>query len=288
MYPRHTFRRRIVFDDQGALWSADSVELRRQLCCLEYPGQLVPDLVRNLGFIAVDYRPSGIEVHLRSSTASRAAAIGFIYWLIGSGTTRGYIRDVDKFAIELAPSLEALISRVGGAGGAGLMLKNRVAERHLDYRQLATASPLRELLRRWTQAGGKLWFDDYAATIRQHLGNRFVLARVTEGGRILIVAVGDGLRIPNRAWFTNVIGSDLAYQPDRAYGRWVNEAYARVYRSQQPAISDCDVDIYWPGEGWVRRKYRRLIIPGTTADGEHYLLATNCTDAQVDLRSRAA
>jgi len=277
----------MVFDDQGIPWSADSVELRRQLCCLDYPGQLIPDLVRNLGFIAVDYRPNCIEVHLRSSTASPVAAVGFLYWLMGSGTTRGYIRDLDRFAIELAPSLEALISSVGAIDGAGLML-NRVAERPVDHRQLAANSPLLELLRRWTQAGGKLWFDDYAATIQQHLGNRFVLARVTESGRIVIVAVGDGLRIPNRTWFTNVIGSDLAYQPDRAYGRWVNEAYARVYRTQQPAISDCDADIYWPGEGWVRRKYRRLIIPGTTADGESYLLMTNCTEAQVDLRTLAA
>jgi len=287
MYPLNTFRRRIVFDDQGVLWSADSVELRRQLCCLDYPGQLIPDLVRNLGFIAVDYRPGCVEVHLRSSTASRVAAIAFLYWLIGTGTTRGYIRDLDQFAIDLAPSLEALVSRVGAMEGVGAML-NRVAEQAVDHRQLAASSPLRGLLATWAQSGGKLWFDDYAATIRQHLGNRFVLTRATESGRIVTLAVGDGLRIPSRAWFTSVIGSDLAYQPDRAYGRWVNEAYTRVHRSQQPAISDCDADIYWPGEGWVRRKYRRLIIPGTTADGEHYLLATNCTEAQVDLRSLAA
>jgi hypothetical protein len=287
MYPLDTFRRRIVFDDQGIPWPADSIELRRQLCCLDYPGQLIPDLIRNLGFIAVDYRPGCVELTLRSSTASRAAAVGFLYWLMSSGATRGCIRDLDQFAIELAPSPEALVSRIGEIGIPGSML-NRVAERPVGDLQLAAASPLRELLRRWTEAGGKLWFDDYATTIRQHLGDRFVLARVTEGGRIVIVAVGHGLRIPNRAWFTSVIGSDLAYQPDRAYGRWVNEAYTRVYRSQQPAISDCDVDIYWPGEGWVRRKYRRLIIPGTTADGEQYLLSTNCTEAQVSLRSLAA
>jgi hypothetical protein len=287
MYPLHTFRRRIVFDDQGAHWSADSVELRRQLCCLDYPGQLVPDLVRNLGFIAVDHRPGLVELTLRGSTASPAAAIGLLYWLVSSGVRRGYVRDLDQFAIELAPSPEVLVSRIGAIGIAGPLL-NRVAERPVDDRQLAATSPLRELLRKWTEAGGRLWFDDYAATIRQRLGDRFVLARVTESGRIVIVAVGHGLRVPNRAWFTSVIGSDLEYQPDRAYGRWVNEAYIRVLHSQQPAISDCDVDIYWPGEGWVRRKYRRLIIPGTTADGERYLLSTNCTEAQVSLRSLAA
>lgn len=287
MYPGRGFRRRIVFDDQGALWPADSLELRRQLCCINYPGQLILDLVRNLGFIAVDHGPGYLALSLRSSTASHAAAIGLLYWLMGSGASRGYIDDLDAPTIELAPSLESLMSHIGAIGSTGSM-PNRAAERPLDHRKLTPQSPLRELLRRWAEAGGKFWFDDYATTIKEHLGNRFVLARVADNSRIVIVAVGDGLRIPNRSWFTSVVGSDLEYQPDRAYGRWVNDAYSRVYRSQRPAISDCDADIYWPGEGWVRRKYRRLIIPGTTADGERYLLSTNCTEAQISLRTLAA
>jgi len=287
MHPTRSFRRRIVFDDQGTPWPADSIELRRRLCCINYPGQLILDLVRNLGFIAVDHGPGCLALSLRSSTVSRAAAIGVLYWLMGSGVSRGYIRDLDASVIELSPSLEALMAHIGAIGSTGSML-DRAAERPLDHRQLTPQSPLRELLRRWAEAGGKLWFDDYAAIIKEHLGNRFVLARVADNNRIVVMAVGGGLRIPNQSWFTSVVGSDLEYQPDRAYGRWANDAYARVYRGQQPAISDCDADIYWPGEGWVRRKYRRLIIPGTTRDGERYLLSTNCTEAQVSLRTFAA
>jgi hypothetical protein len=282
-----SFRRQIVFDDEGTLWPADSLELRRRLCCLNYPGRLIPDLVRNLGFIAVDEGQGCAALSLRGRTVSPAAAIGLLYWLMGSGVSRGYVRDLDAPAIQLAPSRAALLSRIGAIGTTGSM-PDQAAERPLDHRQLASQSPLRELLRRWAEAGGRLWFRDYAAIIQEHLGNRFVLARVADNSRIVIVAVGDGLRIPNRSWFASVVGSDLEYQPDRAYGRWVNEAYARVYRSQQPAIADCDADIYWPGEGWVRRKYRRLIIPGTTADGERYLLSTSCTAAQVSLRKLAA
>lgn len=286
MYSGRGVRRRIVIDDQGIAWPADSVELRRRLCCLHYPGQLIPDLVRNLGFIAVEEGRGCAAISLRSATASRGAAIGLLYWLICSGTERGHIHDLDAPTIELAPTLSSLMSRIEAIGSSGSI--DRVAERPLDRRHLPRQSPLRELLRRWAEARRRLWFDDYAAIIREQLGNRFVLARVTDDDRIVIVAVGSGLRIPNRSWFTTVVGSDLEDQPDRAYGRWVNEAYVRVHRSQQPAISDCDVDIYWPGEGWVRRKYRRLIIPGTTAGGDRYLLSTNCTDAQVSLRPLAA
>jgi hypothetical protein len=287
MYPANNFRRRIVFDDEGTLWQGDSLELRRRLCCLNYPGQLIADLVRNLGFIAVDCERSHLALNLRSSTVSRAAAIGLLYWLAGSGASRGCLRDIDAPAIELLPTLDALISRIGTMGGAG-PLPDRAAERSLDDSELPLGSPLRELLRRWAEADGKLWFGDYAATIREHLGNRFVLARVADNSRIVIEAVGEGLRIPSRTWFTSAIGSDLEYQPDRAYGRWVNAAYARVHCSRRPALSDCDADIYWPGEGWVRRKYRRLIVPGTAADGGRYLLSTSCTEAQVSLRSFAA
>ena len=269
------------------LWPANSIELRRRLYCINYPGQLIPDLVRNLGFIAVDDDQDCVALSLRSSTVSRAAAIGLLYWLIERGQSRGYIRDLDGAAIELAPSLVSLVSRIGAIGNIGSMI-NRAAEKLLDHRQLIPQSPLRELLRRWAEAGGKFCFEDYAAIIEEHLGNRFVLARVIDNSRIIIVAVGDGLRIPNRSWFIKVVGSDLEHQPDRAYGRWVNDAYAQVHRSQQPAISDCDADIYWPGDGWVRRKYRRLIIPGTAADGGSYLLSTNCTDAQISLRLSAA
>ena len=282
-----TFRRRIVFDDQGALWPADSIELRRRLYCINYPGQLILDLVRNLGFIAVDDDQGCVALRLRSSIVSRAAAIGLLYWLIERGQSRGYIHDLDGAAIELAPSQVSLVSRIGAIGNVGSML-DRAAEKPLDHRHLIPQSPLRELLRRWAEAGGKFCFEDYAAIIEEHLGSRFVLTRVTDNSRMIVVAVGNGLRIPNRSWFTKVVGSDLELQPDRAYGRWVKEAYAQVHCSQQPAISDCDADIYWPGEGWVRRKYRRLIIPGIGANGGSYLLSTNCTDAQISLRLSAA
>ena len=286
MQARGGIRRRIVIDDQGIAWSADSVELRRQLHCVTYCGRLIPDLVRNLGFIAVEQHEDWAAFDLRTTTASHGAAIGLLYWLAANGIERGCVRDQDKPVVELVPTLSTLLARMEKITGRAMT--ERVAERRLDRRHLSRQSPLRELLRRWTEAGSSFWFDDYEAIIREHLGNRFVLAQVKDDDRIVIVAVGNGLRIPNRSWFNTVIGSNLQDQPDRAYGRWVNDAYLQVHRSQQPAISDCDADIYWPGEGWVRRKYRRLIIPGTAPGGDRYLLSTNCTDAQVSLRPLAA
>lgn len=73
-------------------------------------------------------------------------------------------------------------------------------------------------------------------------------------------------------------------QPDRAYGRWVVDAYYDAVQSTAPRLDQVDAIVSWPQEGRLRMRYKRLIVPIRVSDQEVYLLGGSVVDDRIDLR----
>jgi hypothetical protein len=264
------------------------MELRRRLSCLQYEGDLVADLVRNLGFVAGRTFGNKATVRLHVEVVSDVALAAAFYWLADHHPAAVVIDFVgEQRPAEVCASTEAAIARL-------IELTQRhdfddkIAERPCSLEQLSPRSPLRGLLEIWTRNQGRFngpALINYAA---QNLSSRYIVIRQGPFDRLLFDTLGDGLHVPDRGWLRSAVGSAVEDQPDAEYWQWVAQTYRSTLRSNYPALSDIDADIYWPLRGWVRRRYRRLRLPCTAADGVRFLFSANSDESGIALRAKVA
>lgn len=278
----------LLFDDGGECWPAGSLELRRNLMCLHYEGDLATDLVRNLGFVAVRTAGAHATVRLHAPVVSDVALASCFYWLADQRPDRVLIDFVgEERPAQVCSSPEAAIAQLIEITQKH-HLRRKIAERPCSLDDLPRQSPLGGLLELWYRNEGRFdegAFVDYAS---HRLQRRYLIIRRSGGDHLLFYTLGDGLHVPDKNWFKTAIGRRLEEQPDPEYWRWVARIYRSTLLSNVPVLSDIDADIFWPSQGWVRRRYRRLLLPCTASDGTMFLFSANCTESHVALRGKVA
>jgi len=278
----------LVFDDRGATWTAGSMELRRRLSCLQYEGDLVADLVRNLGFVAGRTFGNKATIRLHVQVVSDVALAAAFYWLADhhpAGVAIDFVGE--QRPAEVCASTEAAIARLIELTQKH-SLGRKIVESPCPIEQLTTESPLHGLLEIWTRDEGR--FDDSALIdyASRHLAHRFMVIRQSASDRLVFHTLGDGLHVPDKAWLTSAIGRPLEEQPDTEYWRWAAKIHRAALRSNCAVLSDIDADIYWPSWGRVRRRYRRLLLPCTARDGSRLLFSANSSESRMVLRNEVA
>jgi hypothetical protein len=278
----------LLFDDEGIAWPASSLELRRRLACLDYEGDLAGDLVRNLGFVAVLAGGRRFTLRVHVQVVSPVALAAAFYWLFDQPPGSVLIDFVgeDRLA-EVHPTTGAAIKRLARLTRWNELGK-KVAEKLCDLDQLSPRSPLYGLLQLWRQHEGRFDASSYIGYAAEHLASRFIVIRQCDFDRLLFHILGEGLHVPDPNWLKTAVGRPVEDQPDGEYWSWVAQTYRETLRSNRPGLSDIDADIFWPSKGWVRRRYRRLRLPCTAADGTRYLFSANSAESGVALRSQVA
>jgi len=256
--------------------------------CLHYEGDLATDLVRNMGFVAVRTLGNQATVRLHAPVVSDVALANCFYWLADQRPARVLI----DFVGEQRP---AQVCSSGVAAIARLIeltqkyhLARKIAEQPCPLDQLPAQSPLGGLLQLWQRNEGRFDETAFVEYASQHLHRRFLIIRRSESDQLLFYTLGDGLQVPDKDWFKSAIGRCLEEQPDTEYWHWVAQVYRSTLRANVPVLSDIDADIFWPSQGQVRRRYRRLLLPCAAADGTRFLFSANCTESHVALRGKVA
>jgi hypothetical protein len=286
MHPRQ--RQWLLFDDRGHTWAAHSPELRRELHCHRHDPDLTSGLVRNLGFVAGLAVGSNAAVRLHLEVVSDVALAAAFYWLSDANPARVLIDYVGApRPAEVCTSAGAAIARLVDLT-RGRDFRRHLAEKTCTVDQLPARSPLRGLVELWAGTGGRFdrqAFFDYAG---RRLLKRFLVVRQSALKGLVIDTVGDGLHVPDRAWFRSAVGRPIEEQPDTSYWRWVARIQRSALHSNSPVVSDIDASIYWPSLGRVRRRYRRLLLPCTASDGTRLLFSANSSERRVALRGQVA
>jgi hypothetical protein len=286
MHPRQ--RQWLLFDDRGQSWAAHSPELRRQLHCHRHDPDFASGLVRNLGFVAGRSSGASAAVRLHLEVVSDVALAAAFYWLSDCSPARVLIDYVGApRPAEVCTSAGAAIARLVDLT-RGRDFGRYVAEKTCDLDLLPAKSPLRGLVELWAGAGGGFDQQAYFEYAGRRLLKRFLVVRESAIRGLVIDTIGDGLHVPDRAWFTSAVGRPIEEQPDTSYWRWVARIQRTALRFNAPLVSDIDASIYWPSLGRVRRRYRRLLLPCTAADGTRLLFSANSSERGVALRDQVA
>lgn len=114
----------------------------------------------------------------------------------------------------------------------------------------------------------ELWrFEDgrYSAAVQRYLENsglgaRTVLLQPGNDGHLYVDTSGPGFTVYDSFSFHQQQRRKIEDQPDRAYGRWVADAYDHTLRLGVPQIDDIDAIIDEPGHDPRRRRYQRIIL----------------------------
>jgi hypothetical protein len=103
----------LLFDDQGATWTARSLELKRRLSRFHGDGELAAQFVCNLGFVAGRRLSENAAVRLRLQVVSEIALAAAFYWLADHDPRRVLIDFAgESRPAEVCTSAAAAIARL--------------------------------------------------------------------------------------------------------------------------------------------------------------------------------
>ena len=277
--------RKYLIDEDGEIWPSGSMQLRRQLFCLSYDGDLVHDIVRNLGFIGLEVGSDRVSVRLHSRTVAPAAVVGLFFWKRDNEPKHVTINfEGETRPIEVLYSTSAAVERLGTID-LEAKLRRQVRADHLRLDHLVEPEPLGRVFKFWRERHGTCELKDLVSLARQFLEGRYV---AVSADTLSILDSGEGLQIPDRQSLGATRGSRLDEHPDPVYRQWVVDCYNSVIVSGRPDLSDVEADIYWASTGTVRRTYRRLLIPCRDSAGKSFLFGANSNRTRlVGLRQTA-
>lgn len=130
---------------------------------------------------------------------------------------------------------------------------------------------LGQLFGLWRERAGRFDSDVNSCLERIGLAERTLIAERNDNNSLTVLGSGRGFTIYDNYSMRQVIGHTIADQPDKAYGRWVEEAYRSCLAGGDPAIDDVDAIIEQPEHDARRRRYRRLILRWRKPDGGYLL-----------------
>lgn len=265
-------KRRLLIDETGEVWPAASLDLRRRLFCLAYPGDLTRDIIRNLGCIGVDVAHSRVSIRLHQRNVSSAAISSLLFWLSDHHPAQVLLSyEGDARGPEIVGTFEAAIGRLGV-----IELKaqqgRHIKAQHVRLEASSLGKPLGEVFDFWRARQGRCEISQLMTLGREKLSGRCVAVAV-DGLRI--IDLGEGLLIPDQKWLATARDQRLDRHPDAGYASWVAESYQAVAESGRPDLVDVDAEIFWPSAGRVRRKYRRLLMPCLSEAGQMFLFGAN-------------
>ena len=282
--------RYLLIDDHGELWSESSDVIRKSFASKLSDDGTSAYLVKNLGFIAVDFFGTSAQIRLRPAILSQAAFETLATWLRENDYQRIALTYYDRdWHFELFPDTARMLHRL-------LQLVNTLQlSRPSDFiaqsaklDTLQNYPALRSLIDNWDHLSRELAPESMKRILRQLTRGRYVIVRRNpDSGRLVLVDTGDGYRTHGREWAKDARGTPVEQQPDLAYGTWINSTYEAALRSNEPIVQDVDAIVATPEFGRYRLRYKRLMLANRSSE-QPWLLCSSALDERIDLRLRTA
>lgn len=283
---RFSFVQLLLIDDEGGTWDGGSLSVR---CAFNSPysgGEFVDYVVRNLGFIAIDTYGQSRQIRLRPSRTSERAIAALIEMIGRQPKARYALTWFDqewRYALVVQSDLVWRLER---------LLKGRRS----DVPEPFVAEPLGlddiEGDHNWTALlqSSEMQLDstaqvDLLKAVHRLMNDRFVVVKgVPEKQKLVFESIGDGMFRSHLPWVDRPIGEPIDQQPDENYGRWIHNSYEAALRAGKPVFQKIDAIVDWRGHGRKRLRYRRMLLPYRTEQGEPRVLGASLMDDRIDLR----
>lgn len=127
----------------------------------------------------------------------------------------------------------------------------------------------------WRALGGTYSEPIETYLRRTGLTTRTVVLSSANESDIRVIYGGAGFAVYDSFSFEQTVGRSIADQPDKAYGRWVAEAYLACRQTGEPQIDDIDAIVEQPGHDPRRRRYQRLILRWQRPNGQTILTGSS-------------
>jgi hypothetical protein len=142
-----------------------------------------------------------------------------------------------------------------------------------------------DIMRSWPTLLHEYDTSNLLRLLRVAFNEQFVIVQRPSGGdRVLFSEFGHRMYPRFDTWRECAIGAPISEQPDRAFGRWINDSYKVAMGSAEPRYEAVDAILQWPDIGRARRRYRRVLFPFQENESGRLLFCGSVNDTNVDLR----
>jgi hypothetical protein len=281
----------LLIDDQGEVWRGESRKLRDAFDSPFSGGEFIEYAIKNLGFIAVNVYGSSCQIRLRPKFLGDMTREALRRWLKDRRVDRIVLSHFDSAWIDELIVPQALDTRLDA-------LSPKRATRTDDF--LLRALPIEnaprmvvdnthlvvaDIMKSWPTLLREYDTANLLRLLRVAFNEQFVIVQRPNGGdRVLFSEFGDQMYWRYDTWRECAIGAPISEQPDRAYGRWINESYKVAMGSAKPSYEAVDAILQWPDIGRARRRYRRILFPFQENQSGQLLFCGSVDDTNVDLR----
>ncbi|MGD9806603.1 MAG: hypothetical protein AB7E81_23275 [Hyphomicrobiaceae bacterium] len=281
----------LLIDDQGEVWRGESRKLREAFDSPFSGGEFVEYAIKNLGFIALNVYGTSCQVRLRPKFLGELAREALRKWLCDRRVERVVLSHFDSSWVDELVVPRALDARLDAlrpaqTGRTGDFLLRPLSMENAPRMVLSNSRvPVADLMKSWPALLHEYEATNLLRLLRLAFNEKFVIVQRPSGGeRVLFSEFGDQMYFRYDTWRECAIGAPISEQPDRAYGRWVNESYNVAMGSTKPSYEAVDAILHWPDIGRARRRYRRILFPFQENQSGQLLFCGSLDDTNVDLR----
>jgi len=284
---------RLLIDDHGKIYSAQSTEMRRRLGPAAADGRSGTFAIRNLGFVAFAIDARGARVWLAPESAAPRAILTVREQLRLAQPSRVVLTTLgsDGESNRLVPGWQKAAMMIAAAVSDGAFRRRNAhlaVEKEMDA--IAKFPVLRDIFQQWSTTDPSRFLESLPPSLDAHPGLRLVLAECNlSNGTSLIGRMGGAFTAFEDKWLRMASGLRVQDQADYSYGLWIAETYASVAASGTFRIEDVDIEVKRPQKGLIRSRYRRLLLPIATGRTDRVtIMSANILDRTIDLRALKA
>lgn len=277
-----------LIDPNGKWWRWPSVSLAEHLGYADPDFDLAGYASRNLGYVSLLISDEATFLQFRAGMISPAALASLKPYLAKAVAKKpvGLVFYASGWLEEVYIEAEPLLARMDelSALREPRMRDQFIRRAHRPQEWLYHAhKELSGLFELWRFVDGV--YSEPVQRFLQTSGlvNRTVLLEGGRGDDLTVTHGGAGISVYDSFSFRDTVGHSIADQPDKAYGKWVAQAYLACRHSGEPQIDDIDAIIEEPGHDPRRRRYQRLILRWKRPDGEIILTGTSMINQNISI-----
>jgi hypothetical protein len=271
----------MLIDDQGETWADDSAALAQKLGYRNPDFDVPAYAVRNLGFIHVRQHGEGMRVSLRAQRYSLLTLTAVLYVLLDRRPRRIVLAVFDggDWSYEMFTSLGAFAERTEDlASGKPVAGRPRwlAAEKDIGALSQPTFAKVWPVVDLWKSNRGRLGRDLHEALRAVDLTHRAVLVRQIPGSsRLVYEHFGAAIKMMRPCEAFEMVGRDVESVPDKAYGAWVAESYAKALSGRRVRLDAVRATLRTSEASTVRVRYDRLLMPWYRAGADLWVLSVS-------------
>ena len=278
---------RHFIDRYGACWDDGARQLQERLGARCSSATFEKFIVRNLGFVSVQFGATSCLIKVAPSQLSLDAYM----------TLSQLLSEVaaDRYAVSLFqdgwrdlifPDCRAVLRHLLQSSDCGRRDHgDPFVTRPKAISKLSSAHPLMDLVDAWRASSGRLDVATCSSLLNERLGGRFVVIEQAPNALGLVFSrIGQGYAMYDPGWPARMTGYPIDCQPDAHYGQWIARCLRSAFEQREPTLNDIDAIVTNPVAQTARRiRYTRLTLPLRRRDGGLQMLSASLVDTGINI-----